>query len=75
MDGQFERTIQTLEDLLRSCVLEFGGNWVDLLPLVEFTYNNSHQTIIGMSPYEALYEEISYPNLLGGSRRKEAFGT
>ena len=56
-------------------MLEFGGNWVDLLPLVEFTYNNSHQTIIGMSPYEALYEEISYPNLLGGSRRKEAFGT
>jgi len=36
-------------------VLEFGGNWEDLLPLVEFTYNNSHQTTIGMAPYEALY--------------------
>jgi hypothetical protein len=52
-DGQSKRTIQTLEDLLRSCVLEFGGNWEDLLPLVEFTYNNSHQTTIGMAPYEA----------------------
>jgi len=32
MDGQSKRTIQTLEDLLRSCVVEFGGNWEDLLP-------------------------------------------
>jgi hypothetical protein len=54
-DGQSERTIQTLEDLLRSYVLEFGGNWEDLLPLVKFTYNNSHQTTIDMAPYEALY--------------------
>jgi len=54
-DGQSEMTIQTLEDLLRSCVLEFGGNWEDLLPLMEFTYNNSHQATIGMAPYEALY--------------------
>jgi hypothetical protein len=54
-DGQSERTIQTLEDLLRSCVLEFGGNWEDLLLFVEFTYNNSHQTTIGMAPYKALY--------------------
>jgi len=53
-DGQFEMTIQTLEDLLRSCVLEFGGNWEDLLPLVEFTYNNNHQTTIDMAPYKAL---------------------
>jgi hypothetical protein len=36
-------------------VLEFGGNWEDLLPLVEFTYNNSHQTTISMALYEALY--------------------
>jgi hypothetical protein len=74
-DGQSERTIQTLEDLLRSCVLEFGRNWEDLLPLVEFTYNNSHQTTIGMAPYEALYgrkyrtlicwEEVGERKLLG----------
>ena len=64
------------KDLLRSCVLEFGGNWEDLLPLVEFTYNNSHQSTIGMALYEALYgRKCQYPNLLGGSTRKEAFGT
>jgi len=54
-DGQYERTIQTLEDLLTSCVLEFGGNWEDLLSLVEFVYNNSYQSSIGMAPYKALY--------------------
>jgi hypothetical protein len=54
-DGQSERTIQILEDLLRACILEFGGNWEDHLPLVEFTYNNSNQATIGMAPYEALY--------------------
>ena len=41
-DGQSERTIQTLEDMLRCCILDFGGNWDDHLPLVEFTYNNSY---------------------------------
>ena len=54
-DGQSERTIQTLEDLLRMCVLDWGGHWVDHLSLVEFAYNNSYQSSIGMAPYEALY--------------------
>ncbi|KAJ9536428.1 hypothetical protein OSB04_un000386 [Centaurea solstitialis] len=45
-DGQTERTIQTLEDMLRACVLEFGGSWDDHLPLVEFSYNNSYHTSI-----------------------------
>jgi len=54
-DGQSERTIQTLEDLLRFCVIDFEGSWEDQLPLVEFTYNNSYQASIGMAPYEALY--------------------
>ena len=54
-DGQSERTIQTLEDLLRACILDFGGSWEDHLPLVEFMYNNSYQTTVGMTPYEALY--------------------
>jgi hypothetical protein len=36
-------------------MLEFGGQWEDHLPLVEFTYNNSYQYTIGMAPYEALY--------------------
>ena len=54
-DGQSERTIQSLEDLLRSCVLDHMGNWNDVLPLVEFTYNNRYHSSIGMAPYEALY--------------------
>ena len=40
-DGQSERTIQTLEDMLRMCVMDFGGSWEKYLPLVEFAYNNS----------------------------------
>jgi hypothetical protein len=54
-DGQSERTIQSLEDLLRACVLEGGGNWDGYLPLIEFTYNNSFHSSIGMTPFEALY--------------------
>ena len=54
-DGQSERTIQTLEDMLRACALDFGGKWDRHLPLVEFTYNNSYQATIGLPPYEALY--------------------
>ena len=54
-DGQSERTIQTLEDLLRMCVLDYGGHWARHLPLVEFVYNNSYQASIGMAPYELLY--------------------
>jgi hypothetical protein len=49
-DGQSERTVQILEDLLRAYILEFGRNWEDHLPLVEFTYNNSYQATIGMLP-------------------------
>jgi len=54
-DGQSERTIQTLEDMLRMCVLDWGGHWADHLSLVEFAYNNSYQASIGMAPFEALY--------------------
>ena len=54
-DGQSERTIQTLEDMLRACVMEFQGNWENHLPLIEFAYNNSFHATIQMAPYEALY--------------------
>ncbi|XP_071924879.1 uncharacterized protein [Coffea arabica] len=54
-DGQSERTIQTLEDMLRSCILEFGGKWSQYMTLVEFAYNNSYHASIQMAPYEALY--------------------
>ncbi|KAJ9565898.1 hypothetical protein OSB04_001864 [Centaurea solstitialis] len=57
-DGQTERTIQTLEDMLRACVLEFGGSWDDHLPLVEFSYNNSYHASIQCAPYEALPDVV-----------------
>src|SRR4030095_4764169 len=54
-DGQSERTIQTMEDMLRACVIEFGGNWDSHFPLIEFSYNNSYHSSIKMAPFEALY--------------------
>ncbi|GJW62228.1 putative reverse transcriptase domain-containing protein [Tanacetum coccineum] len=50
-----ERTIQTLEDMLRACVLDFGGSWDVHLPLVEFSYNNSYHSSVRCAPFEALY--------------------
>ncbi|XP_035540235.1 uncharacterized protein LOC118344217 [Juglans regia] len=74
-DGQSERTIQTLEDMLRACVLDFKGSWENHLSLIEFAYNNSFQATIQMAPYEALYgrkcrsplfwDEVGEGNLLG----------
>nr|GEY83830.1 hypothetical protein [Tanacetum cinerariifolium] len=54
-DGQSERTIQTLEDMLRACVIDFGSSWDRHLPLVEFSYNNSYHVSIKAAPYEAFY--------------------
>ncbi|KAK8540302.1 hypothetical protein V6N12_046589 [Hibiscus sabdariffa] len=54
-DGQSERVIQILEDMLRACVIDFGRNWEKSIPLVEFAYNNSYQSSIQMAPFEALY--------------------
>ncbi|GJQ91982.1 putative reverse transcriptase domain-containing protein [Tanacetum coccineum] len=54
-DGQSERTIQTLEDMLRACVIDFGKGWDKHLPLVEFSYNNSYHASIKAAPFEALY--------------------
>nr|GEU66032.1 putative reverse transcriptase domain-containing protein [Tanacetum cinerariifolium] len=54
-DGQSERTIQTLEDMLRACVIDFGKGWEKHLPLVEFSYNNSYHSSIKAAPFEALY--------------------
>ena len=53
-DGQSERLIQVLEDMLRGCVMEFTGSWDRYIPLMEFAYNNSFQSSIGMAPFEAL---------------------
>ncbi|XP_070022149.1 uncharacterized protein [Nicotiana sylvestris] len=54
-DGQLERTIQILEDMLRACVIDFRGQWDQFLPLAEFAYNNSYQSSIEMAQYEASY--------------------
>ncbi|GKB80617.1 putative reverse transcriptase domain-containing protein, partial [Tanacetum coccineum] len=54
-NGQSERIIQTLEDMLRACVIDFGGSWDVHLPLAEFSYNNSYHTSIRCAPFEALY--------------------
>nr|GEY18737.1 hypothetical protein [Tanacetum cinerariifolium] len=53
--GQSERTIQTLEDMLRVCAIDFGKGWVNHLPLVEFSYDNSYHASIKATPFEALY--------------------
>ncbi|GJZ91458.1 putative reverse transcriptase domain-containing protein, partial [Tanacetum coccineum] len=54
-DGQSERTIQTLEDMLQACVIDFGSSWDRHLPLVEFSYNNSYHASIKAAPFKALY--------------------
>nr|GEV77096.1 hypothetical protein [Tanacetum cinerariifolium] len=60
-DGQSEKTIQTLEDMLRACVLDFRKCWDKHLPLVEFSYNNSYHTSIKAAPFEALYRRKCRP--------------
>ena len=54
-DGQSERTIQVLEDMLRASALDLGGNWDKQVPLMEFAYNNGYHASIEMAPFEALY--------------------
>ncbi|GJX80315.1 putative reverse transcriptase domain-containing protein [Tanacetum coccineum] len=56
-DGQSERTIQTLKDMMRACVIDFRKGWVNHLPLVEFSYNNSYHASIKAPPLEALYDQ------------------
>nr|GEY95287.1 putative reverse transcriptase domain-containing protein [Tanacetum cinerariifolium] len=54
-DGQSECIIQMLEDMLRACVIDFGGSWNIHLPLAEFSYNNIYHSSIRFAPFEALY--------------------
>ncbi|GKB41790.1 putative reverse transcriptase domain-containing protein [Tanacetum coccineum] len=68
-DGQSERTIQTLEDMLRACVIDFGKCWINHLPLVEFSYNNSYEASIKAAPFEALYGR-KCRSLVFGQRQK-----
>ncbi|GKD41888.1 putative reverse transcriptase domain-containing protein [Tanacetum coccineum] len=55
IDGQSERTIQTLEDMHRAYIIDFGKGWDKHLPLIEFSYNNSYHASIKAAPFEALY--------------------
>ncbi|GKB76362.1 putative reverse transcriptase domain-containing protein, partial [Tanacetum coccineum] len=81
MDEQIERTIQTLEDMLRAYVIDFGGSWDVHLPLAEFSYNNSYHSSIRCAPFEALYgrkcrspvlwAEIRESRLIGPELEKE----
>ncbi|GJZ54848.1 putative reverse transcriptase domain-containing protein [Tanacetum coccineum] len=59
-DGQSERTIQTLEDMLRACVIDFGGSWDVHLPLAEFSYNNSYHSSIRCAPFETLRKPLEF---------------
>ncbi|GJV17850.1 putative reverse transcriptase domain-containing protein [Tanacetum coccineum] len=63
-DDQSERTIQTLEDMLRACVMDFGGSWDVHLPLVEFSYNNSYHSSVRCAPFEALYRRKCHSPIL-----------
>ncbi|GJZ06461.1 putative reverse transcriptase domain-containing protein, partial [Tanacetum coccineum] len=70
-DGQSERTIQTLEDMLRACVIDFGSGWDKHLPLAEFSYNNSYHACIKAAPFEALYgRKCRSPKSYADVRRK-----
>ncbi|GJX18054.1 putative reverse transcriptase domain-containing protein [Tanacetum coccineum] len=84
-DGQSERTIQTLEDMLRACVIDFGKSWDRHLPLVEFSYNNSYHTSIKATSFEALYgqkcrspvcwakvgdSQLTYPKIIHETTKK-----
>nr|GFC54197.1 putative reverse transcriptase domain-containing protein [Tanacetum cinerariifolium] len=61
---QSERTIQTLEDMIRACVIDFGSSWDKHLPLVEFSYNNSYHASIKAALFEALYKRKCSASLL-----------
>ncbi|GKA91967.1 putative reverse transcriptase domain-containing protein [Tanacetum coccineum] len=63
-DGQSEHTIQTLEDMFRAYVMDFGGSWDVHLPLVEFSYNNSYHSNVRCAPFEALYRRKCHSPIL-----------
>ncbi|GJV02033.1 putative reverse transcriptase domain-containing protein [Tanacetum coccineum] len=63
-DGQSERTIQNLEDMLRACVLDFEGSWDVHLLLVEFSYNHSYRSSVRCAPLKALYGRKCYSPIM-----------
>nr|GEU70315.1 putative reverse transcriptase domain-containing protein [Tanacetum cinerariifolium] len=73
-DGKSERTIQTLEDMLRACVIDFGNGWERHLPLIEFSYNNSYHASIKAAPFEASEVSITREFLSSPGNVKISFG-
>jgi transposase InsO family protein len=74
-DGQKERTNQVLEDMLRACALKHGGSWDKSLPYAEFSYNNSYQASLKISPFEALYgRKCRTPLYLDQTGERQFFG-
>ncbi|WVZ49141.1 LOW QUALITY PROTEIN: hypothetical protein U9M48_000519 [Paspalum notatum var. saurae] len=73
-DGQTERTNQILEDMLRACAIQYGTSWDKSLPYAEFSYNNSYQASIKMSPFQALYDGAGLPCIGINPGRSELFG-
>jgi len=81
-DGQTERINQIMDDMLRACVLSYGKDWEKSLSYAQFSYNNSYQASLGMSPFEALYRrkcrtplmwlEVEERTLLGPAFIKQA---
>ncbi|GJZ02415.1 putative reverse transcriptase domain-containing protein [Tanacetum coccineum] len=73
-DGQSEHTIQTLEDILRACILDFGGSWDVHLPLVKFSYNNSYHSSVRCALFEALYvRKCRSPSYVGLRLEKKSY--
>ncbi|PHT86434.1 hypothetical protein T459_08540 [Capsicum annuum] len=62
-NGQSERTIQVLEDMLRACVMDFGGQWEQNFDLAEFVYNNNYHFNVDLAPFEALYGRCFHSSL------------
>ncbi|WVZ52559.1 LOW QUALITY PROTEIN: hypothetical protein U9M48_003607 [Paspalum notatum var. saurae] len=73
-DGLTERTNQILEDMLRACAIQYGASWDKSLPYAEFSYNNSYQASIKMSPFQALYDGAGLPCIGINLGEKQLFG-
>nr|GEY61997.1 putative reverse transcriptase domain-containing protein [Tanacetum cinerariifolium] len=73
-DGQSERTIQTLEDILRACMIDFGKGWVKHLPLVEFSYNNSYHASIKKKEEDEIRSLEARLNLVSDQEIRERKG-
>jgi transposase InsO family protein len=74
-DGQIERVNQILEDMLRACALRDQKSWDKCFPYAEFSYNNSYQKSLKMSPFEVLYgRKCRTPLFLNEPGENQVFG-